>query len=297
MANGSSFLDNMVLSKKSPSVLRLTLLKIKRTNELVFIFEGKDDYSYYEHALRHCDFSKKYEHINGEGKEQLTTLWRQLLENKNDSKLLDNTYFFVDQDYDDFSYHGKNIYNLPCYSIENMLLDDSAIDSVLKDEFNLDAEREDLRLHLIESFRTSYKNFSDEIKKISYVLFFNKKVNSGTAYPKFSEIIERVEYNQCIFKVDTNEHLKKTIHDHHLYHNEIICIDLFLKMNDEQIIRGKYILAFIQEWFESAKKHINNNYADRLNGRIKFGKDTINIRRLSQSCTINKHLKLFTNTI
>lgn len=296
MPNHSSFLEDMISSKKSPSVLRMTLLKVKKNHQLVFIFEGKDDYSYYEHAFKSCNFTKKYEHINGEGKEQLVNFLNELLEFDEDSKLIENTYFFIDQDYDPVCYFGKNIYNLPCYSIENMLLDESAIESILKSEFNLDAERSDLREHLITSFREAYNSFSKNMRYISYITFLRKLNSSGENFPKFSDLVEKIEHNNTIFKIDSesyfNEEYPKLINT-----PSAAYIDVLREMDDKSIIRGKYILSFIQEWCEGAKKHLNSAHNGRLKNSIRFGKEVVNIRRLSQSCLTNEHLRDFINTV
>lgn len=291
MSNSSTFLTNMITSKKSPAVLRMTLLKIKRNNELVFIFEGKDDYSYYEHAFKNSSFTKRYEHINGEGKEQLITFLNELLDDE-DNTLRENTYFFVDQDYDQLCYFGRHIYNLPCYSIENMLLDENALQSILKSEFSLDAERSDLREYLLNSFKTSYNSFSSNMRNISYISFIRKINSNGETFPKFTDLVEKIEHDNTIFKIDTNkyyteeiEKLNGTFDANH--------IDAIKELDDKRIIRGKYILSFIQEWCEAAKKYINTKHSGRLHSSVRFGKEVINIRRLSQSCSTNEHLKVF----
>ncbi|MEN3799130.1 DUF4435 domain-containing protein [Aeromonas veronii] len=299
MTSNPPFLEQMIASKSSTSVIRLSLLKVKKKQGLVFIFEGKDDYSYYEHAIKECGFRKKYEHINGEGKEQLLNFLRELLEGDDDEeekKLLDNTIFFVDQDYDLVCYYGKHIYNLPCYAIENMLLDEMAIESILKSEFSLDGSHEDIRTSLIDSFRLSYSRFSEGMRNISYALFLSKIVNAGDSYPKFSDLIDKVEYNDTKFKIDTNKYLQDTISQvGQTPFKEFL--DVIKTIEDQRIIRGKYILTFIQNWCEAAKKNTNTTYSNRLPSTIKFGRETINIRRLSQSCSINNHLMTFLKTI
>ena len=287
-----SFLDLMFEGLQSPSVLRLALLKTKRVNPLVFIFEGDDDFTYYEHSIKRCDFHVEYEHIVANGKKQVIGFLDELIGNK-EKELLDKTYFFVDQDYDAFSFIDERVFNLDAYAIESYLIDEAAIGSILKDELKLNGEYATSRKEYLECLKKSYEDFSSVTRELCCYLCLCKILNFPQEFPNLSPHYISVAYNSTTknkdFKLSFTNEVAQFIESEPLFYESIT------NLNDLKLIRGKYILWFIKKWVMAVKDDMNNKR--KAEDKIKLSDDFITIRRLAQNCKINIRLNEFIQRI
>lgn len=277
---------------RSPSVLRMALLKTKKVNHLVFIFEGDDDFTYYEHSIKKCGFHVEYEHIVANGKKQVIDFLDELIKNKEKS-LLDKTYFFVDQDYDTFSIIDERVFNLDAYAIESYLIDEAAIGSILKDELKLNGEYSAIRKEYMEYLKKSYNDFSSTLRDLSCYLCLCKILNFPQIFPKLSPHHVSVSFDSTTkvndFQLDYKEEVARFVESEPLFYESIT------NLNDLKLIRGKYILWFIKKWVMAVKDDMNNKRT--AEDRIKLSDDFITIRRLAQNCKINIRLNGFIQRI
>lgn len=279
-------------SLSSASVLQIELMKTKKINPLVFVFEGVDDFTYYEQAIKHCSFSYRYEHIVAKGKEQINILYNKLLDTKNHN-LLKNTFFFVDQDYDNFSYITNSVFNLDVYAIENCLYDHAAIESILIDELKLHGEKAEKRNYYLEALTQSYNNFVNIMRDYSHYLFVCKNNTLPQEYPSLSPYFINVSHSTTIMNRELKRDFSPEYSEIVSYPEEFLCNTDHL--NDSQIIRGKYVFWFIKKWIMAVKEDINNNKVHSED--LRLSDDFITIRRLSQNCCINNRLFKFLDRI
>lgn len=287
-----NLLNQMFDSLETSAVLRMILMQTKKTNKLVFVFEGDDDFTYYESSIMRSGFTLSYEHIPAKGKKQVVDLYNELVENEQE-ELLDNTYFFVDQDYDKYSLVGEDIFNLEVYAIENYLSERAAIDSVLKDELKLNSHYSDARLKYLDDFDKAYKSFGEVIKNLSHYLCLCRHLGLPQKFPKLSPHYIDVETTVVSlnndFRLDYLAQVESFVSSEQLYSKALTELPL------EQLIRGKYVFWFIKKWFMAVKDDINSKslYPEEL----KLADDFITIRRLSHCCSINTRLCNFVKNI
>ena len=285
-------LDKMFAFQRSPSVLRMKLIKVKRVSKLVFVFEGDDDFSFYEQLIKNAGFGKTFEHIVADGKEQVVSLLNEMLDD-DDQVNLNGSYFFVDQDYDPLCYIHENIFNLDSYSIESYLLNNISIDSLLRDELKISGDLAEHRSFFFSSLENSYARFSEILREYcKYLLICQHKLWDQT-FVKLSDYYLNVSHShtQSVreFNKDFYEDFSRFEEEEQIY---VSSIDL---LSDAELIRGKYILWFIKKWLISVKDEINK--MKLIEPDVRLAEDVISIRRLSQNCPKIDRLNKFLSQI
>lgn len=252
---------NMMMDAiKKPCVLRLKLIKNKEAGKPLFVFEGDDDYDFYHHALVISGYEKAYAHINGAGKDQSISLYKEL--DEEGSEHLMDTYFFVDQDYSNYCHCNKNIFTLPFYAIENPLSNERVIKHFIVSNFKLDERHKKIIDSVMSNYEKAKASFYQEIKEISVQLYMSRILKMGVEFPKSSDIFDKIEKDKVILKIKRvdviSERLRNLSDDEMKYHEVIKTLD------DDKLIRGKYVYYFVSEWLMRIKKYINSRI-DSLN--------------------------------
>ncbi|EPS6775993.1 DUF4435 domain-containing protein [Enterobacter kobei] len=252
---------NMMMDAiKKPCVLRLRLIKNKEAEKPLFVFEGDDDYDFYHHALVISGYDKAYAHINGAGKDQSISLYKEL--DEEGSEYLMNTYFFVDQDYSNYCHCNKNVFTLPFYAIENPLSNERVIKHFIVSNFKFDERHKKIIDSVMSNYEKAKASFYQEIKEISVQLYMSRILKLGVEFPKSSDIFDKIEKDKVILKVKEvsviSERLRNLSDDERKYYEVIKTLD------DDKLIRGKYVYYFVSEWLMRIKKYINSRI-DSLN--------------------------------
>ena len=111
-------------ARRSPAVLKLKIgsLRSRFTDHIIFVVEGKTDYSPYEVWLNFSQLSFEWRIQTSEGKDQVLGL-REML-SRDENGLSKGIYYVVDSDYDGLKGFsaGGDIYATDCYSVENYLV-------------------------------------------------------------------------------------------------------------------------------------------------------------------------------
>lgn len=274
----------------------------------MFIFEGDDDYDFYSSVIKYSGFCGEFEHLVGNGKKQLVDLYNELLnESQNsdheDSPLINNTYFFIDQDYSSYCHIGDNIFTTPYYSIENHLFNERVISHFLKTKFKLNSNDKNIISEITNGFNDIKSNFSKQIKFLSTLLYKSRLLNLSYEFPRYSEIIGGINNGSISFKKYSTIRLEK------LLKNKDV-IDIPDDINELNLIRGKYCFYLMRDYLISVKSQINdylynkkiiekkqNNEPNKpYRCDIKICDDDIDILTLSCGCDeireLNSFLKL-----
>lgn len=250
----------MMKSIKKPCVLRLKLIKNKKPGKILFVYEGDDDYDFYHHALTLSGFDKEHSHINGSGKDQSVSLYKELEEEKNEN--LNKTYFFVDQDYSIFSHHNENITTLPFYAIENPLSEARVIKHFIVSTFKFDERHGKILDKIMEDYSQAKDDFYSKIKNLSIQLYMSRILGLGIEFPSNSDVFEKIERNKVILKqtevAAISERLLNMTPDEQIYY------DAIMKLDKDQLTRGKYVYHFVSEWLMRIKKYIHSRI-DNIN--------------------------------
>ncbi|WP_323938599.1 DUF4435 domain-containing protein [Aeromonas hydrophila] len=261
-------LTMMMTAIKTPCVLRLKLIKNKAPGKVMFVFEGDDDYDFYFHALTLNGFKKDYSHINGSGKDQSVALFLELDSSKNEH--LDNTYFFVDQDYSLFCHAAKNIMTLPFYAIENPLSDERVIKHFLTSTFRFDDKNKIIIDDAMAYYSQAKESFYSEIRELSIQLYMSRILGLEVEFPCNEDVFDKIEKSSVSLKMKSIDLINEkilTLSDDETYFYNAVC-----SLSNEQLTRGKYVYHFVSEWLIRIKKYIHNridNFNSELDKNIK----------------------------
>jgi hypothetical protein len=133
----TSIVDQLRKGRDIPQVAlqNYITLRSKNSNDLICVFEGHDDYPYYDTTFRRITDSLSYRPLIANGKDQVLGL-RVLLSARPDYSQHSVAYF-IDRDFDGYKSHTPqpDIYCTHGYSIENNLCHRSILPSLLNAEF------------------------------------------------------------------------------------------------------------------------------------------------------------------
>ncbi|WP_223509990.1 DUF4435 domain-containing protein [Rahnella sp. GSA61A] len=249
----ASRLDMMMNAIKKPCVLRLQLIKKKKKEDLLFIFEGDDDYDFYFNAIKACGFDNDFCHINGKGKDQSVTLYYELLNERNIN--LKNTYFFVDQDYSDVCHQSENIMTLPVYAIENFLSDERVISHFIKTTFKIDEKNKDILHDVMSLYAKAKDSFYSGIRNISIQLYLSRLWGVATEFPNNEELFDNISNDNVIVKFIEIPEVKERFAS--LTEDEHFLVGAVESLDKDQLTRGKYVFHFVSTWLIKIKRYVN----------------------------------------
>ncbi len=261
-------------SKKSPVVAfhRFVLGHRRFKTDLFCFYEGKDTHYYYPRIKSF--FGENHHPIVCGNKKSVIKTYEFIKAKYPNYK----TAFFVDSDFDD-KVHQKDIYNTPCYSIENLYCTKNVLEQILKNEFLL-KETDSTFREIIDIFNFNKKqhNKATSLFNIWYASIKNKaklnqtsiNVSLDDKFPKeFITIkIGEIKSNYDLAKIKskfpksidiTEKDIKKTQQG-------------FYTIPPELKHRGKYELEF----FIALLKYLIddcNNHQTIIKKRTKFNID------------------------
>lgn len=135
-------LDRLRLAREIPQValLRYNQIRSKSTGQLILAFEGKDDVAFYDAILIRLLGKVDYAPLVCDGKDRVLGL-RVLLSRSTTAGAKDVRYF-IDKDFDGLKGHkpGNDLYCTPTYSIENLLVDEQILLTLLRGEYRCSDE-------------------------------------------------------------------------------------------------------------------------------------------------------------
>lgn len=151
------------ITSKTPTVAfhKFVLLSKGRFNDLFCFFEGKDCQYY---SLRIKQYVRRNYHPISCGNKNTVLETFMLFESSSDYKNHRKA-FFVDTDFD-VKINNSNIYETPCYSVENLYANGQVLSEILKNEFGLCEEDKEFKI-LMGIFEENQNAFNN------YTLLFN----------------------------------------------------------------------------------------------------------------------------
>lgn len=265
--------------------------------EYLFVFYEGEDRKYYNQRIR--DFvGSKIIQIKAGNKKNVIKVMKQI-DSQNQYNNV-KTVFFVDRDMD-FNmpeYNSNNLYVTPCYSIENLYVNEYSLGLILEDEFGLNSNDNDYN-QIMSNFSCLYKDFCDKMTVFNALVLLRneKKLN---------------EDKVCINNIKTSHLIKIDIINRSItfsIHYEKVISDLSIKlnvMNDEEIkqavsrlssygdpcdvFRGKNQLDFMIEFIDQLCK-----YKKEI---IKSNKNSISINpKQNRLSTLSRYAKTPDNLI
>jgi hypothetical protein len=187
------------------------------------------------------------------------------------------TMFFIDRDYDESNLNiSENLFETPCYSIENLYSQRECLKKILLSEFSLNPYEKDFQ-KCIDDFEKREKEFYSIIMEFNSLLYLNNKKSNNCQF-------SRIETNKIV-DIDIESTLK--LKNKEKYQEAINKIKEELNAKDEEIqnsieelikkgnyslnFRGKNQLDFFVEFLNKLKclrkegKYFETKYDVKLN--------------------------------
>lgn len=170
----SSLLDEMRKGKEEASSVFMEFTS-KRTShaDYAFCFYEGEDGKYYDHRIRSI-IGNDFFHIKaGNKKKVLRTM--ELIKSKSEYQEV-NTMFFVDRDmgFDMEEYKEKDVYVTPCYSIENLYVNEDSFGMILETEFGLNVDDADYITYK-QKFVKMYHDFCELMLEFNALVLIRKE--------------------------------------------------------------------------------------------------------------------------
>lgn len=222
----------------------------------VFCFYEGEDGKYYNPRVEQ-KFEKFFSYKVGNKIEVL-----RLLERITFTDLYDDAcvLFFVDRDYDDsISGCGEEIFETPCYSIENLYVQRECLSKILQSEFGLNEIDNDYK-KCLRDFELREKEFNSQILEFNALAYLRRKreINCSFGSIKTSHMID-VKVNEVSKSPRYNETINEIKDKLGFSDREVdeAKKELLRKENYSLNFRGKNQLDFFVEFIKDLRR-LNN---------------------------------------
>lgn len=252
----SSLLDEMRKGKEeaSSAFMEFTSKRKYHADHAFCFYEGEDG-KYYDHRIRSI-IGKDFLHIKAGNKNKVLRVM-ELIKSKSEYQEV-NTMFFVDRDmgFDMEEYKEKDVYITPCYSIENLYVNEDSIGLILETEFGLNIDDADYNKYK-QRFVLMYHDFCELMLEFNALILLRKekeldcekviiqniKTTDLVTIDIYSGISKSPKYN------DTIEELKEKldVKDEEITSAKIRLLEHGEKSN---IFRGKNQFDFMTKYIE-----------------------------------------------
>ncbi|HFU7058382.1 TPA: DUF4435 domain-containing protein [Bacillus cereus] len=222
---------------------------LKQKKPYCFV-EGEDSKYYLSRLLMICKTEPEFIRCNG--KQGVIEAFQEIQKHKEHEK--DSLLFFVDSDFDT-PINNVNIYETPCYSIENLYTSPIVFERILKSEFSLDETEEDFT-SVMEFFIDKQNEFHDTISLLNaWILSYKKYIDKTGEVIKlrlndlsFKEQLVEVSFEGITCKY-TLEGIENALNIQHKLSNDEIMSnyqEMSSNPNRGKIFRGKFELEFFR---------------------------------------------------
>lgn len=273
----------------------------KHPNALFCVYEGEDA-KYYGVRIDTLAEIEDCRKIPCKGKQDVLKLYDRV---KTDPRLsISNTLFFVDHDFDGYCgrAHDKKLYVTPCYSIENMYVQESSVRKILIEEYGVDNFTESneleslvaLYLKLFDEYCTALTTLNAWISLQREKEHQSIRLNlNNQKLNKFISIsLDRVE--QIYTKEDLSALFPESIL---ISDEELIAKEAEFMARDRMcLFRGKYHVEFLRVFLEKIKsdRQSTNPVHFKTKKGVKLNLSKVNIlSELSQYAATPKCLRSF----
>ncbi|MBS6559222.1 MAG: DUF4435 domain-containing protein [Clostridiales bacterium] len=201
----------------------------KYHNSHAFCFYEGEDGKYYDPRIRQKFSDRFMTFIAGNKKEVI-----KLLKKINSEDLYKDVciMFFVDRDYDkSLMGEDENVFETPCYSIENLYAQEECLKKILQSEFGLNIVDEDFQ-KCLQDFHLRAKEFKECILEFNALAYLRRQQSDSNSNYSFGSIKTSHLAKVGVSKVERSSRYTDTIQE----------IKDKLQFSEEDIERAKNIL-------------------------------------------------------
>lgn len=291
-------LPQMQAERRSSRAVYLEFMNNRKYyNQFAFCFYEGEDGKYFDCRIRQYFENKFVTHLVGNKKEVL-----KLLKKIKEAGLYDDvcTMFFVDRDYDEsLANIDEDLYETPCYSIENLYVQEECFLKILQSEFGLNRIDSDCQ-KCLRDFKMREKEFNNYILEFNALVYLRRKRSDSNSDCSFSsyktshmvqirvnEILKAARYDETINSIKE----KLDIED---YEIDDAKKELTMKGDFSLNFRGKNQLDFFVEFINGLKSlNSTGGYFSTKYNNIHINITSNRLSELSQYAVFPTSLKKF----
>ncbi len=261
-------------NKYSVIYTKFSLEQSKHRDCLFCFYEGEDSKYYNSRIMQYTGYD--YQDIvsyNCHGRKDVLRV-RDMIEKENAYDEV-NKVFFIDRDYLPYETISENVYQTPCYSIENFYTSTECFSRMLCVEFGLNVIEDDHR-KCVNDYALRQKEFHRETLLLNAWLSCQRKLEkelgrSGVKLSNFKikKLFNKIEIDCIEVKQPIDKEIVESEFPDHLeVEDERLNAEIaYFNENDEQqLFRGKFELKFMCLMIESLrnKKSDCTYFSDKL---------------------------------
>lgn len=276
--------------------MKFTENNIEYSNYAFCFFEGEDA-KYYNSRIKQYFRDRFLSYTVGNKKEVLKLMHRI----ENDSLYNDVIkMFFVDKDFD-ISLKGTSpdLYETPCYSIENLYTQKECFQDIIQSEFGINRAHEDYQ-KCIKDFEARFYEFMNEMEEFNALALLRRKKTNSNSDVKFGDIKTTHLINISVTQISKANRYDENINDLKnklgLQHNELEESILELRKEDNAIMiyRGKNQLDFFCNFLQQLKElNSKGTYFSEKHNCVKINITGNRLSELSQYAITPHCLDIF----
>lgn len=238
----------------SPSVIlhQYNILRSSNPDKLVMAVEGVDDTIFYEAMVKRYADTLEPNFLPCDGKKAVLDLRKKLKSSKVDEGAV---CFLIDHDFDGIrdAVPGSDLYCTPSYSIENIMVSESVLKSLLKGELKCnDKAAADDTERVCDRFQSLLRQYSNAMKDVNLFIFVATKMHIRMALnkSKISDFItisiDSIEPKLTFEAIQTELGIETPITDESLEEHQAS----FENFKPIENWRGKYLLQFFHKFID-----------------------------------------------
>jgi hypothetical protein len=260
-------------SKNNPvKFMEFTRICDKKPECLICFFEGENDDKYYGFRIKEI-LGIEWKGIDCGGKQQVIALFRILANHSDEPYRKAKTAFFVDRDFDDPQPHEirSDIYETPCYSIENFYTTSECFRHIIEICFKIkefedeENENESVFKKCLNLFAETQERFHDAVSPLNAWMFLVRKnmdcKQRRTYFDKITlENLVSIDIGDVRLKQPVSDYLEHLFPCHGISDAEIDKkVETFLKDERRKVFRGKQEIEFLCKFLTKIKDDLCNN--------------------------------------
>jgi hypothetical protein len=250
----SELVDRARQHRSSGAVLKIRVSAIRsRDSETpILIVEGASDIGPYEVWIDRIDTELNIEFLGAAGKSQILDFRRRLMDDRVGLKT--KVFMCVDRDFDDLRGQqlGTDLFCTSTYSIENVMVSERVLKSILTDEARCAADTSH-RGDIVRIFQDVLKQFFVCMKPANNLIFRARRL--GIRDVKIVEAISkyvRIALTEVTVAYENDTELQNLVKaEHDLAEDEFEQIDMeFESLDPHERYRGKFLMSFFLRWLD-----------------------------------------------
>jgi len=269
----------------SVKFMEFTRICSKKPECLICFFEGENDDKYYGFRIKEI-LGIEWKGIDCGGKQRVISLFRMLANHSHEPYRKAKTAFFVDRDFDDPQPPEirSDIYETPCYSIENFYANSECFKQIIETGFKIkefedeenENENESVFKKCLSLFAETQERFHDAVSPLNAWMFLvRKNIDCKQRRTYFDDIklekLVSIDVGEVRLRQSVSDYLEHLFPCHGISDAEIDQkVKSFSKNERGKVFRGKEEIGFFCKFLTKIKDDLCNNSLNHFDRKRKI---------------------------